>query len=84
MAFAKLFERENNQILVKMDIEDGVPEVRFYFKPEDLGVCNAAISYKDDSDESRNKCETFFKDITEDEAFEFVERIMSYTNGETE
>ena len=49
MSFAKIFESEKiGQILVKTEAgDDGMPEVRYYFQPEDLGVCSAAISFPD-------------------------------------
>lgn len=46
--FAKIFETHVGQILVKKDRaeEDGYEaEVRFYFKPEGLGVCSKAYSF---------------------------------------
>lgn len=48
MAFAKLFEtEEHGQILVKIASNDKGPEVRFYYKPEGLGVCSIALEFED-------------------------------------
>ncbi|SOC56422.1 hypothetical protein SAMN05421509_10732 [Chromohalobacter canadensis] len=49
--FAKLFESPKyGQILAKLDThhEDHTPEVRFYVKPKNFGVCSFALSFKDD------------------------------------
>lgn len=44
--FAKLFDTEQGQILVKLDdAEDGEPEVRFYVQPAGMGVCSLAITF---------------------------------------
>lgn len=45
--FCKLFEHETiGQILCKKDNDDeGNPEIRFYCKPNGLGVCNLAIGF---------------------------------------
>ena len=37
--FAKLYETEVGQILVKIDEDDCVPECRIFFQPEGFGVC---------------------------------------------
>lgn len=64
MAFAKLFEtEEHGQILVKIDSVDGCPEVRFYFKPENLGVCSVALEFQD-SDRDWDLAEKIFAETT--------------------
>ncbi len=46
--FAKLYQTERGQILVKLDSdEDGSPEIRFYVNPEDLGLNSLAFGYED-------------------------------------
>lgn len=47
--FCKLFQSEAyGQILVKLDQDSNCdPEVRYFFKPKDLGVCSAAIGFQD-------------------------------------
>ena len=80
MAFAKLFEREGNQILVKMDQrENGNPEIRVFFEPEGYGVCSYAMAFIDDSDRSWGECAAVFKAMEnkEDEIFEYVQKIKS-------
>ena len=66
--FAKLYETAGHgQILVKMDSGDEGPEIRFFFQPENLGVCSVAIGYEDD-DEGWDKAEDAFSNIV-DETF---------------
>jgi len=50
MEFSKIFDsKKYGQILVKADVgEDNAPEIRYYFKPEKLGVCSVAIGFSDD------------------------------------
>ncbi|SDJ89184.1 hypothetical protein [Billgrantia gudaonensis] len=61
--FAKIFQSPAyGQILVKLDSadDDGSPEVRFYVKPKNLGVCSFAIGFSD-SDEGWNAAERGFE-----------------------
>ena len=57
--FAKIFDTEIGQILVKKSDEndEGFPEVRFYFDMYscDLGVCELACVNKADSEEENDK-----------------------------
>lgn len=81
--FAKLFERESGQVLAKIDAgaDDGNPEVRFFFEPPKLGVCATAVCWKDDSDESWDKAEEFFDNLTEGEAFNIADKAMAEIAG---
>ena len=66
--FAKLYETEFGQILVKMDSDDDYcPEVRFYFKPKNLGVCSVAVQFKD-TDDGWDRQENYFAEITSESA----------------
>lgn len=60
--FAKLYETDLGQILVKKDEGKTGPEVRFFFKPEDLGVCSVAVSF-DNTEDGRNKADVAFEKI---------------------
>ena len=75
--FAKLYEAEAGQILVKIDSspEEIKPEVRFYFYPPGLGVCSIALSFED-SDDGWGKAEKLFHDVDEATAFNLVEESM--------
>ena len=76
--FAKLFERGERQVLVKIDQGDDLkPEVRFFTEPDDFGVCSAAISFKDDSDKSWEDAEKIFDRANEKNSFEFVDSFLS-------
>lgn len=50
--FCKVFRHEKyGQILAKIDAnDDGIPEVRWYVQPPDLGVCTIAVSFTDDDE----------------------------------
>lgn len=48
--FAKIFNTEYGQVLVKIDSSENdehEAEVRIYFQPEGLGVCNTAFHFSD-------------------------------------
>lgn len=63
--FAKLYGTDEDQVLVKVDSNDeGRPEIRFYAKPEGLGLCSLAISFED-SDDGWDKAEKALKEMTE-------------------
>jgi hypothetical protein len=50
MSFAKLFDTDIGQVLVKIDSaqeERFEAEVRIYFEPKGFGVCNTAFSFSD-------------------------------------
>lgn len=60
--FAKIFDTKYGQVLVKLDVDDeNVPEIRFYSKPEGLGVCSVAFSYTNESTGSEDAEEGFAK-----------------------
>lgn len=75
--FAKLYGNDDNQVLVKLDTSDeGNPEVRFFFEPKGLGVCSVAMSWNDDSDESWDKAEKAFANVTEERARSMAEKVL--------
>lgn len=51
MAFAKLFDRPGyGQVLAKLDLHDGKPELRWYVQPPEMGVCSFALGFEDTDD----------------------------------
>lgn len=49
MSFAKLYETEVGQILCKLDqakVDGNEAEIRIYFEPPSLGVCEFTLNYK--------------------------------------
>jgi len=80
--FAKLYETEIGQILVKRDEGDDGPEMRLFFKPEKLGVCSFAFSYSDD-DEGWDKLDKAFDDMNEKDATEMTKNIFSNVTQKT-
>lgn len=75
--FAKLYGPEDDQVLVLLQSGDEGPEVRVFFEPEGLGVCSAAIGWKDDSDKSWDLAEKTLSEMTEERAREFVDRVYA-------
>ena len=73
--FAKLFETERTQILVKRDSseDDGRPEVRFYFQPydADLGVCSCALTFGD-GEAGEAAADKVFNEVDQDGAQRLV------------
>jgi hypothetical protein len=77
--FAKIYETSLGQILVVKDANEGSgnPEVRTYFEPEGLGICNVAATMKDDSDESWDAVDKLFDNMTEEVVTKTVKKIIS-------
>ncbi len=76
--FCRLFETSTHgQILVKLDRNDeGIPEVRYYMQPPNLGVCSVALSFSDD-DEGWDLAENAFAKSDERYCVEKVVPIIS-------
>lgn len=77
MTFAKIFETELGQILVKKDVDgDGQPEVRFYIELDDRGVCSFALTEKD-TGAGREAIEEAFIATDEDRARAVFQIILN-------
>ncbi len=75
--FAKMYETDLGQILVKQDDREDGAEVRVYFKPENLGVCNLAFNWKDDDSETQwKKADSVFEKMTKDLAYGIVKTAL--------
>ncbi|WP_051560191.1 hypothetical protein [Marinobacterium jannaschii] len=82
MAFAKVFENtEFGQLLVKIDSDEGFPEVRVYFEPPNLGVCSVAMKFKD-TDSGWDSAEKAFEDIDEAACVAMVKETGALALGE--
>ncbi|MEQ1560396.1 MAG: hypothetical protein ABL933_15855 [Methyloglobulus sp.] len=76
--FAKLYG-EINQVLVKLDTNDeGNPELRFYTKPEGLGVCSLALEFAD-TDEGWDKAEKALREMTAEMVYTMANKIKEST-----
>ena len=76
--FAKLYGTDQDQVLVKVDSNDeGRPEIRFYAKPEGLGLCSLAISFED-SDKGWDKAEKALKEMTEEKARKMLSDLQQF------
>lgn len=80
--FCKLYrEYDIGQILVKIDSaenEDYEAEVRIYFEPKNLGVCNIAFNYSD-----WEKAEEAFESVDEEKAIAIVEQLIEQSKDFT-
>lgn len=74
MAFAKLYGDDNDQVLVMIDSGDEGPEIRFFFQPEQLGVCQTAMTFPDTED-GWNKTEQLFDQMDEANARKIVDKL---------
>jgi len=73
--FAKLYGTDKDQILVKIGTNDEYkPEVRFYVKPEGLGVCTLAVSFAD-NDAGWANAQKCLDEMTEEKARLMAARI---------
>ena len=80
--FAKLYKTKLGQILVKFDTDGDEcnPEVRFYFRPDGLGVCSTAIVFNDD-DSGWDKAEKLFNEINKKRAVKTVTKIIEHISS---
>lgn len=80
--FAKLFEKDGVQVLVKIDADSlGLPAVDFFSTPKGFGVCRTGVSFADTS-EGWEKAQRFFDSITEEKAFEYAQHIFEFSTFE--
>lgn len=80
--FAKLFDTERGQILVKIDQSDeGDPEIRFFTSPPGLGVgvCSAALTFED-SESGWEKAEQAFEKVDMEMALKATARLMEFVD----
>ncbi len=78
--FAKLYDTEVGQILVKIDSNEETdrPEVRFYFEPKELGVCQMGVQFTPDENGSAwDQADKFFKEIDKEVALGLVKKNLS-------
>ncbi len=76
--FAKLYETELGQILVKLGEGDKGAQITVYFEPEGLGVCNLDFNWPSDDNETQwEKAEKAFEMMTEDKCFDLVKNTLS-------
>jgi hypothetical protein len=74
MNFAKLYDTELGQILVKLEDEDEGLEVRYYFVPEGLGLCSVAVKFE--GDDNWEKAEKYFKAVTKEKSIEVAKEVI--------
>lgn len=75
--FAKLFEVDGKQVLVKIDeSEECKPEVRTYCKPDGMGVCSAASMWSD-TDEGWDVAHEHFVAYGQEHAEKFARPLFA-------
>ena len=83
MDFAKTYQTDKGQILALMETdEEDKPCIKFYAKPESLGVCCVSLSFND-TEEGWNQCEKVFSDITQEKAEGAVATIYTAADAIT-
>ena len=76
MAFAKLYETGDGQILVKIGArDDGCPEVKFYAETRELGVCATSVIFED-CEEGWHNAEDLFERTDERLALAIAKSIF--------
>ena len=73
--FAKLFETEHGQVLVKRDEADDGPEIRFYINPPGLGVCSIAHVFPD-SDGGQTAADKAFDAVSDQVALAALAPVL--------
>lgn len=77
--FAKLFDTKRfGQICVISgnDNDESAPEIRLYFKPEDMGICSQAIIFGDTVNGYKNR-DRAFKLMDEETAERLIEKVYT-------
>lgn len=83
--FAKLFNTDLGQILIKIDDGGEGPEVRYFFEPSGLGVCSVALEFTDDDEgKAWDKAEHAFNNTDESVAISMVKRVIPEIQAITE
>ncbi|MBL4795875.1 MAG: hypothetical protein JKY50_00520 [Oleispira sp.] len=78
MSFAKLYETEVGQILVKLDEGDNGAQINIYFQPENLGVCSIDFNWRDDIEKVQwEKADKAFEMMTEKACLEMVQNTLN-------
>lgn len=83
--FAKIYETELGQIVIMKLRNDDTnnPEVKVYFEPEGLGVCNFRFEMPDDTDKNWDLIDELFENFTKENIVEKVkEAIKAIKSGE--
>jgi len=76
--YAKLFETEIGQLLVKQDTGDNGVEVRVFFEPEGYGVCSISFDYKDDPEDLQwEKTDKLFNEMTEEKCTKLIKTTLA-------
>lgn len=75
------FNKKYKQIVVmRRQDKDGGPEVRLYFQPEGMGVCEFGIGFKDDTEvgDAARRLDKAFLSLTGQSAIELVDGYFNH------
>lgn len=72
--FAKLYGTGRQILVMLQESDDGNPEIRFFTKPNGLGVCSFSVGYED-SDDGREKAAYYFDRVDEEQAWLWADRL---------
>lgn len=77
--YAKLFgEGERQIVVINQSSDDGWPEVRIFFKTEDLGVSSIAVSFQDDeAGQGQKASDKLFSQMTEEGCRKMINKTLS-------
>ena len=77
--YAKIFKskRFNQIVVMRRQDKDGGPEVRIYFQPEGMGVCEFGIGFRDNEPgDAPERLDKAFKSLDGSEATILIESYL--------
>lgn len=78
--FTKVFDTTKGQIVAMLGCdEDDKPEIRFFAKPEGLGICQVAVAWEN-SDIGEVKAQKVFDELSEEHAIAATKQIFAFAN----
>jgi hypothetical protein len=75
--FAKIYETDLGQLLVKIDEGENGAEVRVFFEPEGLGVCSFAMNWVEEDNKTQwEKADNAFDLLTEERTYDLIKDTL--------
>ena len=72
-------KRYTQIVVMRRQDKDGGPEVRLYFEPEGMGVCEFGIGFRDDEPgDAAGRLDKAFQNLNGNEAVELVDGYMKH------
>ena len=79
--YCKVFKNKRYTQIVAMrrQDKDGGPEVRLYFEPEGMGVCEFGIGFRDDEPgDAAERLDRAFESLNGNQAVELIDGYMNH------